>query len=152
HAGLDRNPKTNIVTVGQLPGENMVHDLATEAPDIDAIVFGHTHSELANYHIGKVLLVQPKNWAISLARLDFQMQKGAGGHWTVARKDSRLIPVRDDTPADEQILTIGRPYHEVTERYLNTVVAESTKTLDSTLARVEDTALMDAIQEVQLYF
>ena len=47
---------------------------------------------------------------------------------------------------------IGKPYHEITERYLNTGVAESAKAMDSTLGRVEDTAMMDAIQEVQLYY
>ena len=107
-----------------------------------------------NYHIGKVLLVQPKNWAISLARLDFQMQKAADGHWTVARKDSRVDSgqSRRRTADDEADSRIGKPYHEITERYLNTGVAESAKALDSTLGRVEDTALMDAIQQVQLYY
>jgi 2',3'-cyclic-nucleotide 2'-phosphodiesterase/3'-nucleotidase len=152
HAGLDRNPRTGVAPIAQLAGENMVYQLATEVPEIDAIIFGHTHSELAGYHIGKVLLVQPKNWAISLARLDFQMQKAANGHWTVAQKDSRLIRVKADTAADESILTIGKPYHEITERYLNTGVAESSKAMDSTFGRVEDTALMDAIQQVQLYY
>jgi 2',3'-cyclic-nucleotide 2'-phosphodiesterase/3'-nucleotidase len=152
HAGLDRNPRTHISTLSQLPGENMVYDLAREVPEIDAIVFGHTHSELVNYRVGKVLLVQPKNWAISLARLDFDMQKAADGHWAVARKDSRLIPVKESTPADEEVLALGKPYHEITERYLNSPVAESAKALNSALGRVEDTALMDAIQEVQLYY
>jgi 2',3'-cyclic-nucleotide 2'-phosphodiesterase / 3'-nucleotidase len=152
HAGLDRDPKTGVVTIGQMPGENMVYQLATEVPQIDAIVYGHTHSEMASTHIGRVLLVQPKNWAMSLARLDFQMQKAANGHWSVSQKDSRLIPVKADTPADESILRIGKPYHEITERYLNTGVAESAKAMDSTLGRVEDTAMMDAIQEVQLYY
>lgn len=152
HAGLDRDPKTGGPTVAQLQGENMVYQLASEVPEIDAIIFGHTHSELANYHIGKVLLVQPKNWAISMARLDFQMQKAANGHWTVAQKVSRLIPVKADGPVDQNLIAIGKPYHEVTERYLNTGVAESSKALDSTLGRVEDTALMDAIQQVQLFY
>ena len=66
----------------------MVYQIATEVPELDAIVFGHTHSELASYHVGKVLLVQPKNWAISLARLDFEMQKAPDGHWSVAAEGS----------------------------------------------------------------
>ncbi len=152
HAGLDRDPRTNFSSLAQMPGENMVADLAREAPDLDAIVFGHTHSELSGYSIGKVMLAQPKNWAISMARLDFQMERGADGRWTVARKESRLIPVKGDTAADPEILAVGKPYHEMAERYLNTGVAESAKAIDSTLARVEDTALMDAIQQVQLYY
>ena len=49
HAGLDRDPKTGVVTIDQMPGENMVYQMATEVPEIDAIVFGHTHSEMARY-------------------------------------------------------------------------------------------------------
>jgi 2',3'-cyclic-nucleotide 2'-phosphodiesterase/3'-nucleotidase len=60
--------------------------------------------------------------------------------------------VTRDTPADPKILEIGRPYHELAERYLSTAVAEAPVSLDSRLARVEDSALIDAIQQVQLYY
>ena len=51
-----------------------------------------------------------------------------------------------------RLLEIGRPYHELAERYLNTAVAEAPVSLDSRLARVEDSALIDAIQQVQLFY
>jgi len=47
-------------------------------------------------------------------------------------------------------LAIGRPYHELAERYLNTPVANAPEAMDTTLSRVEDTAAIDAIQQVQL--
>jgi 2',3'-cyclic-nucleotide 2'-phosphodiesterase / 3'-nucleotidase len=152
HAGLDRDLRSGASETGQEPGENMVYEIATEVPGLDAIVFGHTHSELASYRVGNVLLAQPKNWAISLARLDFEMQKTAAGGWRVAQKSSRLIPVTPATTADNSILALGGPYHEITERYLNTVVAESPRPLEATFGRVEDTALVDTIQAVQLYY
>src|SRR5580658_10246364 len=64
HAGL------NSAASGD-PRENMVRQIATEVPGIDAIVFGHTHQQLASLQIGNVLLMQPKNWGMSLGRMDF---------------------------------------------------------------------------------
>ena len=152
HAGLDRDLKRGAASRDQERGENMVYQIATEVPGLDAIVFGHTHSQLASGRLGNVLLSQPKNWAISLARLDFEMEKTAAGKWRVAGKSSRLIQVTTATPADEGILTLARPYQEVTERYLATAVAEAPANLDGTLGRVRDTALVDAIQIVQRHY
>src|SRR5262249_12143606 len=152
HAGLGRDPRTGTNRVDEVAGENEMYDVATGVPGIDAIVFGHTHSELAELRLNGVLLTQPKNWAISLAKLDFTLESKPGGGWRVAGKGSRLIPVTAETAADEEIARIGRPYHEMAERYLNTVVGQSTKTLDGKLGRVEDSALVDAIQTVQLHY
>jgi 2',3'-cyclic-nucleotide 2'-phosphodiesterase/3'-nucleotidase len=141
HAGLDGDSK-----------ENMVRQIATEVPGIDAIVFGHTHQQLANLQIGDILLMQPKNWGISLGQMDFVLTpKGTSG-WKIVTKSSRLIPVTRDTPADAKILEIGQPYHELAERYLSTTIAEAPVSLDSRLARVEDSALIDAVQQVQLFY
>jgi 2',3'-cyclic-nucleotide 2'-phosphodiesterase/3'-nucleotidase len=141
HAGLDGDAK-----------ENMVRQIATEVPGIDAIVFGHTHQQLPGLQLGNVLLMQPKNWGISLGLMDFVLQPKETSGWKIVSKSSRLIAVTRDTPADPKILEIARPYHELAERYLSTVVAEAPVSLDSRLARVEDTALIDAIQQVQLFY
>jgi len=141
HAGLDGDSR-----------ENMVRQIATEVPGIDAIVFGHTHQQVASLQIGSVLLMQPRNWGMSLGRMDFVLQSGESGGWKIAFKSSRLIPVTRDTAADPKILEIARPYHELAESYLNTPIAEAPVALDSRLARVEDSALIDAIQQVQLYY
>jgi len=141
HAGLDGDTR-----------ENMVRQIAEEIPGIDAIVFGHTHQQLASLQIGNVLLMQPKNWGISLGRMDFVLERNETSGWKIVSKSSSLIPVTRDTPADAKIVEIGRPYHELAERYLSTAVAEAPVSLDSRLARVEDSALIDAIQQVQLYY
>ena len=49
-------------------------------------------------------------------------------------------------------MRIAKPYHEMAERYLNTVVAQSSEAIDASLGRVQDTALVDAIHTVQLYY
>jgi len=152
HAGLGRDPKTGATRTDEVGGENQIHEIASSVPGIDAIVFGHTHSEVPELRINGVLLTQPKNWAISLAALDFTLESKPGGGWSVAAKSSRVIPVTNQTVTDPEIDSIARPYHEMAERYLNTAVAPSNESIDAKLGRVEDTALVDAIQTVQLYY
>jgi len=134
------------------PEENVVAEVAAKVEGIDAIVFGHSHRELAGRVIGKTLVVQPKNWGISLARLDFTLQREGSGRWTVANRASRLIPVKADTAAAPDIVEIAKPYHEFAERYLNTPVATSAVEQSAALGRVMDTALVDAVQQVQLHY
>ena len=151
HAGLGRDPKTGAIR-DDTPGENEMYDVAMGVPGIDAIVFGHTHAEIPELRLNGVLLNQPKNWGISLGELTFELDSKPGGGWTVSQKSSRVIPVTAQTAADEEITRIVRPYHEMADRYLNTPVAHSDEALDGRLGRVEDTALVDAVQTVQLHY
>jgi 2',3'-cyclic-nucleotide 2'-phosphodiesterase / 3'-nucleotidase len=151
HSGLDRDPKTPAVPSGD-SREDMIYQIATEVKGIDAIIFGHTHQQLAELNLGGVLLMQPKNWGMSLGRMDFVFDRDASGSWKIISKTSRLIPVTAATPSDAKVLEIGRPYHELAERYLNTQIADAPVSLDARLARVQDTALLDAVQQVQLFY
>jgi 2',3'-cyclic-nucleotide 2'-phosphodiesterase / 3'-nucleotidase len=135
HAGLGQGP------------ENMVTAIAERVSGLDAIVFGHTHQQVAGETVNGVLLVQPRNWGMSLARIDFAVDGGK-----VVAKRSRLIPVTGGTAADPEILALARPYHELAEKYLDTVIAESPAEMDARYGRLEDTPIVDAIQAVQLYY
>jgi 2',3'-cyclic-nucleotide 2'-phosphodiesterase / 3'-nucleotidase len=149
HTGLGRNLDTGA---DDSPEENVVYALATAAPDVDAIVFGHTHNQLEGRRVGNVLLVQPKNWAISLARIDFTMERKPEGGWRVVGKKSSLIPVTQQTSPAQDVLDLAKPYHEFAEQYLNTPVADSARDLTVAFGRYEDTAVVDAIQAVQMYY
>jgi len=148
HAGLGRNLDTNAE---ESPEEHVVYDVAVKNPGLDAIVFGHSHRELEGRSIGNVLVVQPKNWGMSLARLDFTLERKAGG-WSVIAKKSRLVPVTDRTEGAPDILEIAKPYHELAERHLAMPVTTSAAQLDAALGRVEDTPLVDAVQQVQIEY
>jgi 2',3'-cyclic-nucleotide 2'-phosphodiesterase/3'-nucleotidase len=60
--------------------------------------------------------------------------------------------VQPDTPPDPAVLDLARPYHEAAERYLEQPVTESPAELSGARGRFEDSALVDAIQEVQLHY
>jgi 2',3'-cyclic-nucleotide 2'-phosphodiesterase/3'-nucleotidase len=151
HSGLDRNLTTDQSATGS-SRENATYQVATEVPGVDAIVFGHTHEQLAGANIGGVTLLQPRNWGISLGRLDFSLARDSGGAWKIQSKSSRAIPVTASTAVDSKIAAIAQPYHDLAERYLNMPVAESAAALDARLSRVEDTALIDAVQQVERYY
>ncbi len=149
HAGLGRNFETGAP---EEPAGNVVYELAQKAPDLDAIVFGHSHAQLEGYLVGKVLLVQPKNGGASLARIDFTLERRPAGGWTVVSKKSRLIAVTAQTATAPDLMEMAKPYAEAAERYLNTPVAASARELSAARGRDEDTAVVDLVQRVQLYY
>jgi 2',3'-cyclic-nucleotide 2'-phosphodiesterase/3'-nucleotidase len=116
------------------------------------VIYGHTHRREEGRRVGSVLLVQPRNWAQEVARVDLTLARRDGGPWSLTGSSSRLLPVLPDTPVHPEILEIARPYHEAAERYLEQPVAESPVDLSGARGRFEDTALVDAIHEVQLHY
>ena len=131
--------------------EDIVLDLVP-VPGVDVIIFGHSHSQVESRTLNGVLLTQPKNWAISLARVDIQLESNAEGGYRIRSKTSKLVPVTEGTESDPEILRLAKPYHEVTEGYLNTVVAQSDVDINASKSRIEDSAIIDAIQQVQLHY
>jgi 2',3'-cyclic-nucleotide 2'-phosphodiesterase/3'-nucleotidase len=152
HGGLDRDPATGERRPGDRPGENSVWVIAERFPRLAAVVYGHSHRREEGLRVGRVLLVQPRPLAQDVARLDLTLAREEGGRWTLTGVSSRLLPVLPTTPADPAILEIARPYHEAAERYLEQPVAESPAELSGARGRFEDTALVDAIHEVQLHY
>jgi 2',3'-cyclic-nucleotide 2'-phosphodiesterase / 3'-nucleotidase len=151
HAGLGRDLKTGAPEISELAGENMMYDIASGVPGIDAIVFGHTHGQVAEARIGEVLVMQPKNWGISLGRMDFTLDDSSG-EWRVTSKRSRLLPVTAAVSSDPELVALAEPYYMAAEAYLRTPVAQAKNSLSSRLARVRDTAIIDAVHQVQMHY
>jgi len=89
HSGLDEPSSYDTVSTG-VPSENVAARLAREVPDIDLLVYGHSHKEMADTVIGKTLLMQPKNWATSVAIAHLTMQR-QNGRWRVTAKRSQIV-------------------------------------------------------------
>ncbi len=150
HSGFSRDPRSGEEWPEQMQGENTAPDLAEQVPSIDVIFFGHTHSELPERFINGVLMAQPKNWGMALARADIVMTKKAEGQWEVASKHSRVIHVTAQVPPDPEIMKLAKPYQEETEKYLDTPIATSTKDLSGKHARYEDSPLLDVVQNTEM--
>jgi 2',3'-cyclic-nucleotide 2'-phosphodiesterase/3'-nucleotidase len=152
HGGLDRDPATGERRPGEMPGENSAWTIAERFPQLAAVIYGHTHRREEGLRVGPVLLVQPRNWAQDVARVDLTLAREGGGAWKLTGSSSRLLPVEPDTPADPGVLELARPYHEAAERYLDQPVTLSPAELSGARGRFEDTALVDAIHEVQMHY
>ena len=150
HSGLDRDSKSGKAPADEGLNENAAWELAEQVPGIDMIFYGHTHQEMPELMVNGVLMSQAKNWGISLARADIVMTKDAAGVWKVASKHSWTIPVTVNTPADPEIVKIAEPYHEATQKYLDTPIATSERALSGETERYEDGPLVDLIHHVQL--
>jgi 2',3'-cyclic-nucleotide 2'-phosphodiesterase/3'-nucleotidase len=95
HSGLDEPSSYDTVSTG-LPSENVAARLAREVPDIDLLVYGHSHKEMADTVIGKTLLMQPKNWATSVAIAHLSVQR-QNGRWRVTAKKGAESSTRQIT-------------------------------------------------------
>ncbi len=153
HGGLGRDPETGAPRPHEIPGENPVWELAERFPQLAAIVYGHSHQREPGRRVAGVLVVQPKNWAADVARVDLAFARdSASGRFRLESAASRLLPVTPETTPDPQVLELARPYHEAAERDLDAVVAQATAPLSGARGRFEDSALVDAIHEVQLHY
>ncbi|MEJ2678553.1 MAG: 5'-nucleotidase C-terminal domain-containing protein [Gemmatimonadota bacterium] len=140
HGGLAGSSYTG------LPAENASAALAREVPGIDVIFMGHTHREVADTSINGVLLLQARNYARSLAVATVRLQRQAPGVWhAIAAHGQVLRPAAPDTA----LLDSLRWIHERTLVYMRSVVGRSSARMDAREARVQDTPIMDFINEVQ---
>jgi 2',3'-cyclic-nucleotide 2'-phosphodiesterase/3'-nucleotidase len=92
HSGLNEPASYDTVSTG-LPGENVSERIAKEIPGIDLVVYGHSHREQPDLHIGNTLLVQPKNWATSVGVAHLSLARD-GNTWRVASSKGEVIQSR----------------------------------------------------------
>jgi 2',3'-cyclic-nucleotide 2'-phosphodiesterase/3'-nucleotidase len=84
--------------------------------------------------------------------MDFVLDSTKPAGSRLVAKSSRTISVTIETAADPKIIDIAKPYHELAENFLNTRVGEAPVAMDAKLARVEDSALIDAVHQAQLSY
>src|SRR5437763_1048182 len=89
HSGLNEPSSYDTVGTG-VASENVAARLAHEVPGIDLIVYGHSHKEMADTVIAGTLLMQPKNWATSVAVAHLRVER-RDGRWHVTSKRSSLV-------------------------------------------------------------
>ena len=129
--------------------ENQVYRLTKEVPGIDVILMGHAHRKFPPRAVNGVVLCEPGRWGDSLCRVDLHFERDPSGGLRLSRWEGDLLKAAD-FESDEKILELGRPYHERTMAYIDSVVGETVEPLSAERARFRDTALMDLLQRVML--
>ncbi len=146
HTGLGE-PSSYDTVAARLPSENVAAEVARAVPGIDLIVYGHSHKQMADTVIAGVLLMQPKNWAQSVAIAALHLEQRPDG-WRVASKRSSLLQSAGH-PESAPVLAVVRAAHEAAQRYVAMRIGSSDVRWSADSGRVIDTPLTDFILEVE---
>ncbi|MBV1850741.1 bifunctional metallophosphatase/5'-nucleotidase [Catellatospora tritici] len=137
----------------ELPNENPTALIAQQVPGIDAILFGHAHSEIVekfvtNTQTGEqVLTSEPSKWGQRVTRMDFTLSRERG-RWKVVSKHATMLNT-NTVVEDPAVVAAVRAQHDTTVAYINQVVATSVVELSAAESRYRDTPILDFINNVQ---
>src|SRR5881397_2435837 len=147
HSGLNEPSSYDTAGVG---AENAALGLASiplPAPRPDLVIVGHSHKEMRDYVVNGVHFVQPRNFALSLAVVHVSLVKETGAY-RVASIRPELIPL---ATVAEQPRFVRRftAAHERARAWAATPLGTAGPGFSARYGRVEDTPLLDFINEVQ---
>ncbi|MFM8567054.1 MAG: 5'-nucleotidase C-terminal domain-containing protein [Gemmatimonadota bacterium] len=147
HAGHDGEASYDSVSTG-VPSENPMARVAREVPGIDVLVIGHSHREVADTTINGVLVVQPRNWATSVAVATVALAR-RDGRWQVTTKRGTLVQARGHAEQSAVVRAVERA-HRAAIAHSTAVIGRADGEFRTDSARVRDLPLIDLIQETQL--
>ncbi len=150
HMGLEEDLTTGTVNPGQVRYENEALAIARQVPGIDLILLGHTHTNVPSLMVNGVLLAQASLWGRHLVRAEVDVERGQGGGWRVRSKQATTVPVTTETPTDTEVAAIAEGYDREARAWLARRIGESAEALTAEEGRVQDTAIVDLVQRVQL--
>lgn len=135
-----------------------VEDLANACPELDLIVAAHGHQAIDDLEINGVPIIENKNSGQTLGQIIFDLEKTEDG-WQVANTTTTLFNM-SDYESDEELVEELMPYHERAVANAETVIgtfeseylAAPNEIAEIPTAQIEDTALIDLINEVQMYY
>src|SRR5436305_761702 len=144
HSGFG---ESSYDTTGVGP-ENDAAALAALTPKPDIVIVGHTHREIRDTVINGVHFVQPKNWVQSIAVVHVSLARDSTRRYRVTAVRSELIPLANvaESPRLTQRLNAAQ---QAARLCAGTSVGTATPGFDARFARVQDTPLLDFINEVQ---
>lgn len=151
HSGLgDDNPADDST-----PNENEVLAFANANPEVNMILAGHTHSVInAQTGTNKIWTVEPKNGAANLEEVVMNFVKDASGNWTMDPNTTTAASLSASTSVAEDtgLVALAKPYHDAALNYLQTKIGTSSAEFSADGQTVKDTALMDLVNKVQMYY
>ena len=150
HAGLDGGSSYGDAA----PPENDVGSAIAGSPGLDVAVIGHTHREIVDSTVRGVLVVEPRNWAQSVAVVRVTLVRGEARAesgeraWRVVRKSGSSVRLADVRP-DSALVAAMTPAHDSARAWATRPVGTSSAEMSLARARLEDTPVLDFINRVQ---
>lgn len=138
--------------------ENIATSIATEVPDIDVVVAGHSHQdqpeEVVTQSDGtQALITQPNYWARSVSEVELNLVPDEDGDgftidWDDAAPSVTPHYLQGDVAESQEMADAMSSYHEETVDYVNQTIAKASETMSAKTSRYEDTAILDFIGHV----
>jgi 2',3'-cyclic-nucleotide 2'-phosphodiesterase / 3'-nucleotidase len=152
HGGFERSLTTGERTENPTR-ENQGYQLCMEVPGIDVLLTGHQHRMLSGMEVNGVLIVQPGNQGRALGKVSIEVMLADSG-WKIIHKVSELLYV-EGVEADPLVLEMTREYEEKTQEWLDQPIGRvegDMRIHDPMEARLQDTAAIEFINRVQMYY
>ncbi|MFV5895565.1 MULTISPECIES: bifunctional 2',3'-cyclic-nucleotide 2'-phosphodiesterase/3'-nucleotidase [unclassified Bacillus cereus group] len=150
HSGVDKSGYNEGM-------ENSSFYLATEVPGVDAVLMGHSHTEVKDVFNG-VPVVMPGVFGSNLGIIDMQLKK-VNGKWEVQKDQSKpqLRPIANSkgTPlveSDEKLVNEIKDEHQATIDYVNTPVGKTKAPINSYFSLVQDDPSVQIVTNAQKWY
>ena len=161
HSGLSGDPY-------KVMAQNSVYYLS-QVPDIDAIMFGHSHAVFPGKEFAKipnvdlemgtvngVASVMPGRWGDHVGVVDLTLDNSKG-KWEVVKKHAEARPVAkvDGTPlveVDEKLAKLVEGDKKATRDYVNKPIGKADDSMYSYLAVVQDDPTIQIVNKAQIAY
>ncbi|MED3467934.1 bifunctional 2',3'-cyclic-nucleotide 2'-phosphodiesterase/3'-nucleotidase [Bacillus thuringiensis] len=150
HSGVDKSGYNEGM-------ENSSFYLATEVPGVNAVLMGHSHTEVKDVFNG-VPVVMPGVFGSNLGIIDMQLKK-VNGKWEVQKDQSKpqLRPIADSkgnplVASDQKLVNEIKDEHEKTIEYVNTHVGETKAPINSYFSLVQDDPSVQIVTNAQKWY
>ncbi|MED1903897.1 bifunctional 2',3'-cyclic-nucleotide 2'-phosphodiesterase/3'-nucleotidase [Bacillus thuringiensis] len=148
HSGVDKSGYNEGM-------ENASFYLATEVPGVDAVLMGHSHTEVKDVFNG-VPVVMPGVFGSNLGIIDMQLKK-VNGKWEVQKEQSKpqLRPIvnnEGNVGPDQTLVNEIKDEHEKTIEYVNTAVGKTTAPINSYFSLVQDDPSVQIVTNAQKWY
>jgi 2',3'-cyclic-nucleotide 2'-phosphodiesterase/3'-nucleotidase len=147
HSGLD-GPSSYDTASSGVANENVAGRVAATIPGIDVVIYGHTHRENPGELIGSTLVMQPKNWAASVAIATVPVACDPNGRWSVSIASGTVVK-SSGHQEDSSVVRAATPTHRATLTYVNSVIGSTPDTWRSDSARIRPTGITGFILDVE---
>ena len=136
-----------------------VNDLANACPELDLIIAAHDHKQFADVEVNGVLVVENADSGKSVAQIKLTLEKDADGNYQVADRKAESYATADYA-ADEELVTALADAHTrakanaevVIGTLVNGPLAPENEIAGIPQARLQETSLINLINEVQMYY
>ena len=135
-----------------------VTDILNACPEFDVMVSSHEHALISGENINGALVVQNRNMAQTMAVIDLTLEREGDG-WKVIDKTSQSVDIADFEPDPAIVALLGK-YDEQAradaEEIIGTLeggaLSPESEIAVIPSAQIQDTAMIDLINTVQMYY